>query len=137
VISFAGYVTQVKAATAGESQTLAHYDIVLPSLLTGAVVCPARSAVGVASVFRFDATTPNQGKTGVGSVRDLRDFPAGTTSKSTSAYVHVIQNPSTNLFTGSSACAETYPGTAAFTCGNGQAPPAPSRSLADTTTALS
>jgi hypothetical protein len=119
VISFAGYVTQVKAATAGESQTLAHYDIVLPSLLTGIVVCPAPSTVGVASVFRFDATSVNQGKTGVGSIRDLKDFPAGTASKSTTAFVHVITNPSTNLFTGSTACSETYPGTAAFTCGNG------------------
>ena len=119
VLSFGGYVTQVKAATAGETQTLAHYDIVLPSLLTGAVVCPAPSAVGVASVFRFDATSVNQGVTGVGDLRALKDFPAGTATKSTTAYVHVIKNPSTNLFTGSTACTETYPGTAAFTCGNG------------------
>ncbi len=119
VLSFGGYVTQVKAATAGESQALAHYDIVLPSLLTSAVVCPAPSTVGIASVFRFDATTVNQGKTGVGSLRDLKDFPAGTASKSTLAYVHVIKTPATNLFTGSTACVETYPGTAAFTCGNG------------------
>jgi hypothetical protein len=119
VISFAGYVTQVKAGTTGESQALAHYDIVLPQLLTGSVVCPAPSTVGVASVFRFDATSVNQGKTGVGSLRDLNDFPAGTTTKTTTAYVHVIHVGSPTLFTGSTACVETYPGSAAFTCGNG------------------
>jgi hypothetical protein len=121
LISFGGYVTQVKAATAGETQTLAHYDVVLPLLLTSAVVCPAPSTVGVASVFRFDATSVNQGKTGVGDLRALKDFPTGTTTKSTTAYIHVIKtgSPNTNLFTGSTACVETYPGSAAFSCGNG------------------
>jgi hypothetical protein len=118
VISFAGYVTIVKAATAGETQTLAHYDIVLPTLLTSAVVCPAPSAVGVASVFRFDASTVSQGLSG-GSLRSLKDFPAGLATKSTSASVHVIKTGTGTLFTGTTACVETYPGAATFGCGNG------------------
>ena len=119
VISFGGYVTKIKASTAGESQTLAHYDIVFPLLLTTSVVCPAPSTVGIASVFRFNPTTLNQGKTGVGSLRDLADFPAGLATKTTSAYVHVIKVGQPTLFTGSSACVEKFPGVADFACGNG------------------
>jgi hypothetical protein len=119
VVSFGGYVTKIKASTAGESQTLAHYDIVFPLLLTTSVVCPAPSTVGIASAFRFNPTTINQGKTGVGSIRDLADFAAGVTTKTTSAYVHVIKVGSPTLFTGSTTCVEKYPGVADFACGNG------------------
>lgn len=117
VISFSGYVTIVKAATAGESQPLAHYDVVFPLMLTGTAVCPAPSAVGVAFAFRFNATTPTQGKSGLGSVRELKDFPAGTVIKTASVYTHVLG--AVIPFNWSAACTEMYPGTPNFACGTG------------------
>jgi hypothetical protein len=118
VVAFAGYVSIVKAATARETQTAAHYDVTFPLLFNATAVCPAPSTAGVSSVFRFNATAVHQDTIRLGSVRGLKDFPAGTTTKTTSATVHVL-NGTTSLFAATSSCTETYPGTSGFGCGLG------------------
>lgn len=121
VISFAAYVVKVKAAVSGESQTLAHYDVVFPLLPTSIAACPSPSTAGTGSSFAFNATTAAIGgiATGVGApttnvLRAFLDDITGT-SKTTSIFFH-------NLPTGapfvSVSCTEANPGIVDFGCGN-------------------
>jgi hypothetical protein len=121
VISFAAYVVKVKAAVSGESQTLAHYDIVFPLLPTSLAACPTPSTAGTGSSFTFDATTAAQGAltTGVGApttglLRGLLD-DVTTATKATNIYFHnaVAGAPFATV-----SCTEKNPGIVDFGCGN-------------------
>lgn len=123
VVSFAGYVTQVPAATAGESDTAAHYDVTYPFLPTGLAVCGAPDTTGGATTWGFSGVALNQQASSLGTpstnfVRALQPFAAGVATKTSTAYVHILTNSGgTQLYTKSTACKETYPGTVGFPCG--------------------
>lgn len=123
-INFAAYVVQVKASTAGETDTAAHVDIVYPLLPTGIAVCPAPSAVGIATTFQYDGMSSNQqslpsGTPGNTDIRALRDDVA--TTKTTTAYVHIKTSATaaSDAFSASGTCAQQWPDTVDFGCGNG------------------
>lgn len=124
VITFAGYVEQMPASS-GDTNTAAHYDLVFPLLPTSLAVCPAGTAA-VASTFEFVATAHSQSllPTGVGTpntlqARALKDIT--TASVSSSAVVHIRTNSSatTDNFTFTAACTETFPDVSGFGCGIG------------------
>jgi hypothetical protein len=111
---FGGYVVNVKAGTAGESDASAHFDIYLPSLLTGVAVCP--NTAGVASTFRFNAATVGSQTTGSpGSVRSVTDYASG--SHSGVAYEHIFKATTLQLTVASTPCAIAYPPTNGYNCG--------------------
>jgi hypothetical protein len=115
--AFAGYVIPQLAATAGESDTAVHFDIVFPSLLTGIAVCPYPSTVGVATTFRFTGETLSQSTAGNGDVREFADIPAGGPPVTGSAWEHIFSGTSPVLTT-SGDCTDAYPTTSAgYTCG--------------------
>ena len=116
-VTFAAYVLQVKAAKAGETQSAAHYDVVVPSLLMSVAMCPASAgSKGAAWTFQYNGNTESQqalaaglGTPGTQTVRELKDFVSGVARKVTTAYTHFN-------FNASSTCIETYPGTPDFSC---------------------
>ncbi len=121
VISFAAYIVKVNAGVTGESQTLAHYDIVFPLLPTSLAACPSPSTAGTGSSFTFDATTAAQGAiaSGVGApttnvLRALLDDVTGT-SKTTSVFFH---NVPTGAAFATVTCTEANPGVVDFGCGS-------------------
>jgi hypothetical protein len=118
VISFAGYVVRELANTPGENDTAAHNDLDIPMALFDIGVCPAPSTVGVSAALQFVGTTPSQTTSGNGNVRALVDFPSGTTTRTSTAYVDLLHG-STPVFSASSDCTENYPGAPSFDCGNG------------------
>lgn len=113
-IAFDGFVVKVKAATSGESDALAHYDIVFPLLLTGVAICPGTAtAPAVATTFRFFAESVNQSATASGNIRSLLD--TSTASQTITAYEHIISG-ATTLATISGTCTEKFPATIDFGC---------------------
>jgi hypothetical protein len=124
VVTFAGYVEQMPASS-GDTDTAAHYDLVFPFLPTGLAVCSTGTA-GIASTFEFVGTAHSQSTlpTGVGTpstaqARALKDIT--TASVSSSAVVHIRTNSSatSDNFTFTGACTETFPDVAGFGCGIG------------------
>jgi hypothetical protein len=124
VITFAGYVMQMPASS-GDTNTAAHYDLVFPLLPTSLAVCPAGTA-DVASTFEFLGVPHSQSgvPTGVGTpgtaqARVLKDIT--TASASSSAVVHIRTNSSatTDSFTFTGSCTETFPDVSNFGCGIG------------------
>lgn len=65
VITFAGYVQQVNANTAGDPQTAAHFDINFPSLPTTLALCPGTGTSASLSFFGSTDSAANV-PTGVG-----------------------------------------------------------------------
>jgi hypothetical protein len=125
VVTFAGYVEQVPAASVGETQTASHYDLIFPNLPTGISVCNP-GGDGVTSNFEYLAATASQTAlpTGVGtpntaSLRDIKNLTAASTPDS--AYLHIrATNASTSdtfSFTGN--CTLTWPDASDFSCGIG------------------
>ncbi len=126
VVTFGGFVEQVPASTAGETQTAAHYDVIFPSLPTGLAVCPAPAAAGVATTFEFLGTAHSQSgiPTGVGTpssaqVRALKDITTATVSSSVYFHVRTSQTATTDTFSFNQACTEQYPDLVDFGCGIG------------------
>jgi len=123
VVTFAMYVRQVPAATAGDPQVTAHYDVMAPSLPTSLAKCPSPSTVPVGLSLGFSATTASQSsvKTGQGkpssaAVRILRQNPGA--SISTTAYMKSnAAAPANWNFTGT--CQMANPIVIDFHCGNG------------------
>jgi hypothetical protein len=125
VVTFGGYVMQVPASTAGESQTAAHFDVVFPHLPTGIAVCAAATS-GVASTFEFLGTAHSQSglPTGVGTpssaqVRALRDITTASTTSSVFFHVRASDTATADAFSFSQACTEQYPDISDFGCGIG------------------
>jgi len=126
VVTFSGFVEQVKAAFAGESDTAAHYDIIFPLLPTGIAICPTGTA-GIASTFAFGGVAhststnlpSNVGPPSTSQLRALKDITTATASST--AFLHIRTNnaSTTDNFTFSQACAEQYPDVADFGCGIG------------------
>jgi hypothetical protein len=111
--AFGGYVVNVKASTAGESDTAAHFDIYLPQLLTGVAVCP--NTAGVASTFRWNASSATSQVAGaLGSVRSIINYTSG--SHPGTAFEHIYQGATLKLNT-SGACTISFPPTNGFGCG--------------------
>ena len=126
VVTFGGYVEQVPASTAGESNTAAHFDVVFPHLPTGLAVCPAPATAGVATTFEFLGTAHSQSgvPTGVGTpsssqVRALKDITTATASGTVFFHVRASDTATSDAFTFSQACAEQYPDLVDFGCGIG------------------
>jgi len=125
VVTFSGFVEQVPASTAGESQTAAHYDIIFPLLPTGIAICSTGTA-GIAASFQFLGVGHSQSQnlpTNVGppssaQIRALKDIT--TASVSSTAFLHIRANntSTTDTFTFSKACVEQYPGISDFGCGD-------------------
>jgi hypothetical protein len=126
VVTFGGFVEQVPAATSGESDASAHYDVVFPFLPTGLAVCKTGTA-GIASTFEFLGTGHSQSSnlpSGVGTpsssqIRALKDITTATASST--AFLHIRTSPTatTDTFTFSQACTEQFPGLSDFGCGIG------------------
>ncbi|MDP9335056.1 MAG: hypothetical protein M3Q30_17340 [Actinomycetota bacterium] len=126
VVTFAGFIEQVPASTAGESVVAAHYDATFPLLPTGIAICSSGTA-GVASTFEYLGTAQSQSQklpSGVGTpgttqVRSLKDITTATASST--AFLHIRANDSstTDVFTFSQACAEQFPDVSDFGCGTG------------------
>ncbi len=119
--SWAGYVTQVTAGMAGESQPAAHYDVTWPFWPLGSLgMCPSPSTLGAAWSWQYNGITVTQqglqaglGTPGTQTVRDTKDFLLGQTTKTTTAFEHL------GTLTMSTNCTETYPDTTDFGCGDG------------------
>jgi hypothetical protein len=117
-INFGGFVINVKANTAGDSDTSAHTDIVFPGLPSGLAVCNAVSttgvdASGVASTFQYLPTTlgiasaaSGTGTPSTGSVRGLVDTGVAITGH---AFMHLA------VGTGATAFNTAAPGIACTT----------------------
>jgi len=126
VVTFSGFVEQVPAAFAGESQTAAHYDIIFPLLPTGIAICSTGTA-GIASTFAFGAVAhststnlpSNVGPPSSSQIRALKDIT--TASVSSTAFLHIRTNnaSTTDNFSFNQACTEQYPGISDFGCGIG------------------
>jgi hypothetical protein len=119
--AWAGYVTQVKAGMAGESQAAAHYDVTWPVWPLGSLaMCPAPSTLGAAWSWQYNGITVTQqgllaglGTPGTQTVRDTKDFLLGQSTKTTTAFEHL------GSMTLSQNCTETYPDAPDFGCGDG------------------
>jgi hypothetical protein len=112
-------------ASSGDTNTAAHYDVVFPLLPTSLAVCPA-GAADVASTFEFIGVPHSQSglPTGVGTpstaqARALKDI--ATASVSSSVVVHIRTNSAatTDNFTFTGSCTETFPDVSNFGCGIG------------------
>ena len=121
VISFAGYVVNEAASTAGEQDTAAHTDVVLPFVPTALALCSS-PALGIGSVFRFNGTTLTQqkvptgvGTPGTGAVRGIENLGSGVSSTSGTAYL--TNGTSGSPYSGS--CTTNFPATIDFGCGDG------------------
>jgi hypothetical protein len=122
VVTFAGYVEQMPGFS-GDTTAQPHYDLIFPFLPTGIAVCQTGTA-GVASTFEFIAVPHSQSglPTGIGTpntaqARALKDIT--TASVSSSAVVHIRTNSASTSdnFTFTGACTETFPDVANFGCG--------------------
>ena len=121
VISFAGYVVNEPASTAGEQDTAAHTDIVLPFVPTSLALCASpNNAIG--SVFRFNGTTLTQqkvatgvGTPGTGAVRGIENLGSGVSTTTGTAYL--TNGTSGSPYSGS--CTTTFPAAINFSCGDG------------------
>jgi hypothetical protein len=80
-------------------------------------VCPSPSTLGVATVFRFNGESLSQGNNASGDMRHFKDFPAGTTTKTTTAWEHIKTVTNTSVFDTSGTCMENFPPTVGFPCG--------------------
>jgi hypothetical protein len=119
VVSFAAYVVNEGASTAGEQDTAAHTDIIYPFVPTGLALC-ATPPLGIASVFSFNGTTLTEQKvaTGVGrpdtgAVRGVEDLGKGVTTTTGTAF---LTNGVPSKFSGT--CTTTFPATIGFSCGS-------------------
>jgi len=123
VITFAGYVMQMPA-NSGDTNTAPHYDLIFPLLPTSLAVCPG--TLGVASTFEFLAVPHSQSgvPTGVGTpntaqARNLKDITTASVSSSATIHVRTNSSSTTDNFTFTGACTETFPDVPGFGCGIG------------------
>jgi hypothetical protein len=128
VVTFGGFVEQVPAATAGESQPAAHYDIIFPLLPTGIAICPPPTGTaGVAASFEFLAVGHSQSQnlpTNVGppasaQIRSLKDITTATVTSTAFLHIRANNTSTTDAFSFSKACTEQFPGISDFGCGDG------------------
>jgi hypothetical protein len=125
VVTFNGYLEQVPASTAGESQTAAHYDIVFPFLPTALALCNPGTA-GLAATFNNLAVAHSQtanlptnvGPPSSAQIRALKDITTASVSSTAFLHIRASNTSTTDAFSFSKACAETYPGISDFGCGD-------------------
>lgn len=125
VVTFNGYVEQVPASTAGESQTAAHYDIIFPFLPTALALCNPGTA-GIASTFNNLAVShaqsanlpSNVGPPSSAQIRALKDITTASVSSTAFLHIRASNTSTTDALSFSKACAETYPGVTDFGCGD-------------------
>jgi len=125
VVTFNGYVEQVPASTPNESQTAAHYDIIFPFLPTALALCNPGTA-GLAATFNNLAVAHSQTAnlpTNVGPpssalMRGLKDITTASVSSTAFLHIRASNTSTTDAFSFSKACTETYPGVSDFGCGD-------------------
>jgi hypothetical protein len=125
VVTFNGYVEQVPASTAGESQTAAHYDVIFPFLPTALALCNPGTA-GIASTFNNLAVAHSQtanlptnvGPPSSAQIRALKDITTASVSSTAFLHIRASNTSTTDTLSFSKACAETYPGVSDFGCGD-------------------
>jgi len=125
VVTFNGYVEQVPASTPNESQTAAHYDIIFPFLPTALALCNPGTA-GLAATFNNLAVAHSQtanlptnvGPPSSAQIRALKDITTASVSSTAFLHIRASNTSTTDTFSFSKACTETYPGVSDFGCGD-------------------